>query len=343
MDRAFAGRYIGCPVQWNVVLEQGGMIEAMPERMPRISYDGHPLYSGGELCRIGFGDRLLALSRVAAMSAFVVGVRLQQLARRRRLISSNSGARLFDLGDAGVVAHRLSSSSRQAILEAAQPYFNELADARNRIPNGDRNYGDNQLNTTRSEAPILFRTIEEALEAAGLLSAVRAHLRCLAQLRKVTLQINDQWDRFWRAHFDARGLSVPETAFFHIDNTYGVVKAMIYISEVSASCGPFSYVPGTHRLKIGAAESVALRATDIWLDTHPHERRLFLALPRALRLKAKFGDDIRSGNDWGQYLLRHERVFTSAEGDVIVFDTKGVHRGGVVQQGERRVIQVMMS
>jgi hypothetical protein len=70
---------------------------------------------------------------------------------------------------------------------------------------------------------------------------------------------------------------------------------------------------------------------------------LFLALPRALRLKAKFGDDIRDRGDWGRYLLRYERVFTSADGDVIVFDTNGVNRGGLVRQGERRFIQVMMS
>ena len=45
----------------------------------------------------------------------------------------------------------------------------------------------------------------------------------------------------------------------------------------------------------------------------------------------------------GKWLLDYERVMTSKDGDVFVFDVKGVHRGGMVSAGERRIIQVMMS
>lgn len=177
----------------------------------------------------------------------------------------------------------------------------------------------------------------------GILSSVRNYLGSRAEVRGVAIQINDEHDRFWRAHFDDHGLPIPSTVFFHIDNTYGVVKAIFYLSEVGDENGPFSYVPGTHRADVGWFEALILRAVDIWIDVYPQERHLFEALPRPLRRKAKFGDDLRPGDPRGQWLLDHERVMTSKDGDVFVFDVKGVHRGGMVRKGERRIIQVMMS
>jgi len=316
------------------------MIEPMPSRLPRIPYDGHPLYCQGRH-RIGFADRVLAFARLAQMAAFVLMQQLRQIGRRSPLRAADAGT--SDLSRDGVAVSRLATPSRQTILNVARPYFDRLAHSRDRLPPDERTYGDNQLDTHRSEAPELFLAIEEALEASGLLASIRAHLRCCARLRKVTLQINDPRDRYWRAHFDACGIPVPETAFFHIDNTYAVVKLMFYVSEVGQKNGPFSYVPGTHRLRVGFVESVLLRANDIWLDVHPEERCLFPALPRALRMKAKFGDDIPDDSDWSRWLLKNERTFTSVDGDAIVFDAGGIHRGGLVKQGERRVIQAILS
>jgi hypothetical protein len=115
------------------------------------------------------------------------------------------------------------------------------------------------------------------------------------------------------------------------------------LSEVGPANGPFSYVPGTHRLEVGWFEALILRAVDIWIDVYPQERDLFDALPRLLRRKAKFGDDLNARDAQAKWLLDHERVMTSKDGDVFVFDVKGVHRGGMVGEGERRIIQVMMS
>ncbi len=102
-------------------------------------------------------------------------------------------------------------------------------------------------------------------------------------------------------------------------------------------------MPGTHRIVVGWFEALALRAVDIWIDVYPQERHLFAALPRTLRRKAKFGDDLVPEDARGKWLLDRERVVRSKEGDVFVFDVKGVHRGGLVRNGERRIIQVMMS
>ena len=69
---------------------------------------------------------------------------------------------------------------------------------------------------------------------------------------------------------------------------------------------------------------------------------MLLSLPRTLRRRAKFGDDIPPDAAWGRWLLEHERVFTSAHGDMLLFDVMGIHRGGLVARGERRVLQIML-
>ncbi len=287
--------------------------------------------------------RVLALARLAQMSCYVMAVRVRQSLQRVAWRRDGAGACLEALERDGVFSVGLSATGKQALAHAARPWFARLEASRGSIPDGAREYGNNQLAPRRSDAQELYEAVGTALDEAGMLSSVRNYLGCRAELRSVTLQINDEHDRFWRATFEDRGVPVPPTAFFHIDNTYGVVKALIYMSEVGETNGPFSYVPGTHRLDVGWFEALTLRATDIWIDVYPQERHLFAALPAALRRKAKFGDDLPPGDARGKWLVDRERVMTSKDGDVFVFDVKGIHRGGMVRSGERRVIQVMMS
>lgn len=228
------------------------------------------------------------------------------------------------------------------MLEVAEPYFRRLAERRNCIARGTRTYSDNQLNLRRADAFELFGVLNDVLARGGVLPAIRRHLGCRAELRSVTVQINDEWDTYWRSHFQERGLEPPKTAFFHMDNTYDVAKVIFYASVVGKDSGPFSYVPGTNRIRVGWFESLILRATDIWLDNYPNERPLFLALPNFLRRKAKFGDDIAEESEWARWLLERERIVTSSDGDILAFDVQGVHRGGMVANGERRILQIMI-
>lgn len=290
-----------------------------------------------------FGHRVLALARVGQMSCYVMAVRVRQSLLRVGWQRRGSNGCLEALERDGIFAFRLSEAVKRGLAAEAHPWFGHLEAVRASVPRDAREYCHTQLATARSDAPGLYAAMEAALDEAGILSSVRNYLGCRAELRSIALQINDEQDRFWRAHFEDRGVPVPPTVFFHIDNTYGVVKAMFYLSEVGEANGPFSYVPGTHRVDVSWFEALILRAVDIWIDVYPQERHLFAALPRTLRRKAKFGDDLDPADAHGKWLLDHERVMTSKDGDVFVFDVKGVHRGGMVRSGERRVIQVMMS
>lgn len=316
------------------------MAVVMQMRLPAGSEQPAP---GSTINAFRLGHRVLALLRVAEMSCYVLAVRAWQSLRRVGWQRQESDACLEALERDGIFAFRLSDARRQELGDETRPLFGRLEAVRAAVPLGDRTYGHTQWVTARSDAPGLYAAVEGALNETGILSSVRNYLECRAELRSVALQINDEHDSFWHAHFEDRGMPVPPTVFFHIDNTYGVVKAIFYLSEVGRTNGPFSYVPGTHRLDVGWFEALILRAVDIWIDVHPQERYLFAALPKVLRRKAKFGDDLQAGDPQGQWLLDNERVMTSKDGDVFIFDVNGVHRGGMVRSGERRILQVMMS
>jgi ectoine hydroxylase-related dioxygenase (phytanoyl-CoA dioxygenase family) len=211
------------------------------------------------------------------------------------------------------------------------------------IAAGRRSYGDNQRLVLPGDDPHLFRAVTAILVEAGILASVEAYRGRAVSVQRLAPQINDACDGFWTAPFADLGLPIPPTAFMHIDNTVNVTKALIYLSDVDRETGPFSYVPGTHLARMGLWEGLVRRAVDLWRSNgRPENRRLILALPRWLRQSAKFGDDLAPDSDEARNLLAAERVVTSVDGDLILFDVNVVHRGGMVARGERRVLQVSM-
>jgi hypothetical protein len=75
----------------------------------------------------------------------------------------------------------------------------------------------------------------------------------------------------------------------------------------------------------------------------PEQRRLFHALPKLLRRKAKFGNDLPPDHPGLARLLATEKRFGSAEGDLILFDDRGMHRGGLLEEGERIMMQIRLA
>jgi hypothetical protein len=126
----------------------------------------------------------------------------------------------------------------------------------------------------------------------------------------------------------------------HIDGVTGCLKCIIYLNHVGERNGPFCYVPGSNRLKMGAFDAIVRRTVDRagFATSEPAMRQLFMALPAFARRKGSFGDDLLDGSPNAERLLRAEIRFTSNLGNVAAFDNLGIHRGGLVQEGERRAI-----
>jgi hypothetical protein len=72
-------------------------------------------------------------------------------------------------------------------------------------------------------------------------------------------------------------------------------------------------------------------------------RRKFMALPRFLRKKAEFGADVLDDTPEAQRLREGHFSATSNYGNCILFDGNGIHRGGMVNKGERRCIFILLA
>jgi ectoine hydroxylase-related dioxygenase (phytanoyl-CoA dioxygenase family) len=188
----------------------------------------------------------------------------------------------------------------------------------------------------------LFDAAQALLEEAGVIAAASEYLGRRARVIDVNPQINDRTDSFWRDIFPDQldGKKLPKTAYFHRDASGGDLKAIIYMVPVTERNGPFGYVVGSHRLDMSALDNFICEANDHngLSDTAPDARRRFASLPKRFRQKGAFGNDLPDDCAASRELLRAAWAVTGPKGSIVLFDTKGTHRGGMVEAGERHVI-----
>jgi hypothetical protein len=115
-------------------------------------------------------------------------------------------------------------------------------------------------------------------------------------------------------------------------------KFMLYLNDCDALNGAFSYAPGSHRVVHEITEYANARGIDN-LEVHGFERIRALAHEFGLRESIGILDEL-SRHIQGDYESDDHYTLSAPRGSVVLFDTKGIHRGGVVSQGERYILRV---
>jgi hypothetical protein len=226
--------------------------------------------------------------------------------------------------------------------ETAAP-FRELTDRRER--GGVTVFEEAQNWLTQAAYPELYERATQMLRRIGALEAASGYLGREASLIRLLVQINDARDRFTASDFDDIEIPKPPTVGMHLDTTYGVLKCMIYLTEVQDTNGPFCYVLGSHQIRQSWFEGLVRRAVErsglARLDGR--SRRVFSALPACFRKKCTIGGDWTEGATECQQLMDAEYRWTSADGNFALFDNLGIHRGGQVREGQRRVLFAVLA
>ena len=218
--------------------------------------------------------------------------------------------------------------------------FDRLARRRAAESTAPRAFEASRSYATRAQSAELFSVIESVFRQTGVLEGASVYLGRQARLVDINPQINDASDNFWQRIFPDTSDPLPATAYFHRDASGGDIKAIIYLSDVGPDNGPFSYALGSHKIRLTRTDDHICEANDSngMASTDPQQRRDFAALPRRLRQKGAFGNDLTEQDAARAVLLKSVWPITAPSGSIVVFDTKGIHRGGMVLQGERRVI-----
>lgn len=239
----------------------------------------------------------------------------------------------------GVCTIKMANVSYQQLFDVSKLHFDSLRNRRGDSKSA-RKFTDSRSSVSQLEDPVLFNTINELLKQSGTLDAISSYLGRKAKLVDVNPQINDSSDDFWKKTFSDLDLPHPDTAYFHRDASGGDIKVIFYMSDVSAENGPFNYSIGSHKLVLSRIDDYICEANDSngFASTHRDARNYFMALPRRLRQKGAFGNDLLNSSQISQEILESNFEVTASAGTFVVFDTKGIHRGGCVTNGERRVI-----
>jgi hypothetical protein len=137
----------------------------------------------------------------------------------------------------------------------------------------------------------------------------------------------------------------------------------VYLSDVLGVNGATSCYPRTYEaLGLNSLQDLVGRVIGIvgsndqsplyyFYDKQYHQsmsseafRRHYMRLPPEMRFNSHFGWDVFPSSAIESSMVQAERVMTGAAGKFMVFDgAQLVHRGGLIQAGERIALQVIFS
>lgn len=259
--------------------------------------------------------------------------------RETRLLQADQGA--GRLGPDGIHVVSVPHADFQALEAVSAPQFDDLLRRRAGGPDSKRAFEESRGRTTRQDQQPLFDVIERVLKDAGVMDVASAYMQRQGRVIDVNPQINDTSDTFWKDIFpDTPPSQLPGAAYCHRDASGGDLKAIIYMTDVTPQNGPFSYVVGSHRMHISRADDLICEANDSngLAGTDVRSRARFAALPKKLMQKGSFGNDLLPTAPLAEDIAGGLWAITAPKGSIVLFDTKGIHRGGMVESGERRVI-----
>jgi hypothetical protein len=342
--------------------------------IPEIDYADHPAYGKA------FGSKhavttLRAMRRltpklVRLAVRYTLDHVLQALAtpvRNIEALTPTAREQFTALERDGVLFTGFSDVDRRAVVAAAEPYFAQLEERQSAIPLAQRTFDHCQLVLRPSassslvlgavkamsrrgvlftpfvEAPDLFAVVERALTNAGILPAASLYRGRELHVEILASQINTAGERFLRHHFTDLQEDDPASTYMHVDTQRRIIKGIFYVDAVTSANGPFCYVPGSHKHQRSLFETIARGACDMsgLSGRARSNRELFWSLPHRLQRKADFGTDLPA--DSARELVQRETKFLSQPGrDLVIFDNDGIHRGALIDEGSRRILQIQL-
>jgi hypothetical protein len=212
--------------------------------------------------------------------------------------------------------------------------------------------------TVRSIRDVLNREFK----ALGVLDTLGAVTGRKIRVSGLALELSVPQATWWRNAIT--GLErPPQTLYAHLDETMSCPKSIVYLSDVSAQNGPTGCYPGAYEaMQLNPLQALIGRVVGT-VGTLPDSRlkdyyakqyhqsvnsenfrRHFMRLPECLRFNSHIGWDVLPGSKLESRLAASERKMIGPAGTFIVFDGAHLlHRGGLIQEGERLALQVVFS
>ena len=128
------------------------------------------------------------------------------------------------------------------------------------------------------------------------------------QVKNVVLHIAKPTDQNYKQFlYDCDTLT--KTTNLHIDPKEDVIKAMLYLNDITADDGPFSYVEKSNRWIYDDLQNIFGRAISTGSYCHtPESRAVVFQLPKQLRISHNFGRVLLDGTEQQNKILEKEKL-----------------------------------
>ncbi len=319
-------------------------------RIPEAHYKSHLAY-GKLFGKPKIPNRIKAMGRFAPQIIWHARIlllsllrkQLQRIKNRPTNVPAGISELVSNLHREGAQSFSVAENHIQNLNHQLAPWKQKLQEQRRNVAPENRGLLDNLIGVTDCEN--ICETVRQLLNQQRIFDVAYHYLGYGVQIVGINLQISYPDDLFWRNHFSDVGLPSPRTAYMHLDSSIGWLKCLIYLSHVNEQNGPFCYVVGSHQIRINFLEYLIRKSNDTSrLDKWDREtRELFWSLPSFFQKKLEFGNDLEDTSSDTALLLDREKRFTSQDGNLIFFDNDGIHRGGMVQEGHREILQIILA
>jgi hypothetical protein len=212
--------------------------------------------------------------------------------------------------------------------------------------------------TVRAIRSILNREFQ----ALGVLDAVSAYVGRKICVAGLALELSVPQSSWWKNAIPGLERS-PKTVYAHLDEAITHPKSIVYLTDVKPDNGPTGCYPHAfeamqlNRLQeiigrvVGKVGSIPASALYRHYRKQYHQstssesfRRHLMLLPESIRFNSHLGWDVLPDSDLESRLVSSENTMTGPAGTFIAFDgARLLHRGGLIQSGERAALQVILS
>lgn len=205
----------------------------------------------------------------------------------------------------------------------------------------------------------ISKLIDKDFKSQGIFESVSDYVGIKYTFTGVSLELSVAGSTWWKNSI--QGVKPPKTMYAHLDESIYAPKAIVYLTNVGQNNGPTSSYPGVYdSLQNNPLQDIIGRVVgevgnnpdsilfDYYSKTYHQSmgsikfRKHFMLLPESLRFNSHFGWDILAESELESVIADREEVMLGGPGKFVVFDgSRLLHRGGLIEEGERLVLQVI--
>jgi len=213
----------------------------------------------------------------------------------------------------------------------------------NAIKDTDRKFEDCVLGISKEDNENIYQELNKIIFSNYEIKSIIQNLIGLnGELKVFYIHYNQQSDVRVFRHGENDEVD-KETNFYHVDNNMNTLKAMIYLDHVNEKNGPFEYVKGSFRKNQNFLVWCRRKVTRN-LQLHNRDDRSkakFNSLLSFFKIKHEFSELKKNSKEF-DYIKKNAEIYKSPN-NFIIFDPLGIHRGGLVYEGERLALQLVYS